>query len=356
MGETKQTSAAPEPRNLYQRLLAIMGAAGAVAKTGKAAASQGSYPFHKIDDVEGVLRPLLVEHGVFVSVHQLHVESEQQTVPAKDGGERAQFLASAHLMVTFINADNPEERHEVEAYGEGIDTSDKGPGKAISYALKNCYLAHFHLRGGTDVEEDDHGRQPRQRPVPDAPPPPSPDPAQIPVLLERIRSEQVPGKPIGKEVARKLGSYMVKQGWTPQQVKGIAEWLGLHSIADISEGTDTTCAELAAFPPLVVLGTAAQLPRPSMGDDPAAKVRELAVKLEAASSSPGSPDEFDDWVEAAFADEVLWSLHHVRELVALTDNDADTLSPAAYAVLEEAIRLFDPSDFGVAPEPKAGAR
>jgi hypothetical protein len=42
----------------------------------------------------------------------------------------------------------------VESAGFGIDDQDKGPGKAISYAVKYAYLKALCLESGDDPDED----------------------------------------------------------------------------------------------------------------------------------------------------------------------------------------------------------
>lgn len=147
-------------KNLYQRMLAITEDAGAIGKTGKAASNMGGYEYHKIDDVEEHLRPLLVKHGV-VAAPTLVSHTTESNPTGK--GSQVQFITEAVVDIHFINADNPEERLTVQSLGQGIDYSDKGPGKAISYAVKTAYLCAFHLKGQPDPEQDDHERKPKAK-------------------------------------------------------------------------------------------------------------------------------------------------------------------------------------------------
>ena len=58
------------------------------------------------------------------------------------------------MQVAFVNVDKPEDRVEVEFFGYGIDPQDKGPGKAMSYAVKYALLKVFSLETGDDPERD----------------------------------------------------------------------------------------------------------------------------------------------------------------------------------------------------------
>jgi hypothetical protein len=54
----------------------------------------------------------------------------------------------------FQNIDEPTDKMVVESAGFGIDDQDKGPGKAISYAVKYAYLKALCLESGDDPDED----------------------------------------------------------------------------------------------------------------------------------------------------------------------------------------------------------
>jgi hypothetical protein len=136
--------------NLHQRLLAITRDAGALEKSGQTSYGD-QYKYHKIDDVVDRLRPLFVEHGVALLVH---VDERYLSEAGKTSNGKTQWRADLLLNVSFVNADKPEEREAISAWGDGIDTGDKAVGKAYAYALKNVLLATFFLRGQPDVEED----------------------------------------------------------------------------------------------------------------------------------------------------------------------------------------------------------
>jgi hypothetical protein len=147
--------------NLYRRLLAIVHDSGALKKGGKTSYGD-NYAYHKVDDVVDHLRPLFIEHGVVMltSVVERHLGEAGET-----SSKKTQWRAEALLAITFVNVDDPAEKVTINGWGEGVDTSDKGVGKAIAYALKNALLATFFLRGQPDVEAEHHeGRQRRAAP------------------------------------------------------------------------------------------------------------------------------------------------------------------------------------------------
>lgn len=125
--------------NIYQRVNGVMKDVEYIQKSEKKV--NGQYTFVSHDQVAAVIHPALVNHGIVV-------------VPnvAKCGqvGNRTEV----HLEVEFINMDNPSDKFLIVSVGYGIDQSDKGPGKAVSYAYKYALLKTFCLETGDDPDCD----------------------------------------------------------------------------------------------------------------------------------------------------------------------------------------------------------
>jgi hypothetical protein len=136
----------PSP-NLFQRLNAIQAEVGYVQKDTKVSTGGGSYSAISHDAVTAMLRPHLVKHGVIISTS---LNGDPVLDPAADGAK--QRLFRAEFVVSFINIDNPEDRHAVIVPAFSMDTGDKHCGKAISMATKYAMLKVFALETG-DAEE-----------------------------------------------------------------------------------------------------------------------------------------------------------------------------------------------------------
>lgn len=54
----------------------------------------------------------------------------------------------------FVNIDNPDEFVETVVYGDGVDTGDKAPGKAMTYADKYALMKAYKLSTGDDPDKD----------------------------------------------------------------------------------------------------------------------------------------------------------------------------------------------------------
>ena len=132
-----------KPLNLYQRINEIMKQVSFIKKerTLNLGQGKGSFKYASHDDVVAALRPHMTEFGV------VHVASiVEHTV----NGNRVEAVVD----VTFVNIDNPEEKLVVRSLGFGVDSSDKGPGKALSYAVKMALLKTFGIETGVDSDND----------------------------------------------------------------------------------------------------------------------------------------------------------------------------------------------------------
>lgn len=124
--------------NIYQRLAAAMADVSYIQKEKK----QGMrYTIVSHDAVTAKVRPVLLKHGIVY--HPIDIEATQV-------GNRTQV----RLAVRFVNIEDPSDTFVVPSLGYGIDDQDKGPGKAISYAVKYALLKAMGLETGDDPEDD----------------------------------------------------------------------------------------------------------------------------------------------------------------------------------------------------------
>ena len=142
---TPATSVA-DSRNLHQRLLDVMKEVTYVQKDRPI----GNYKVVTHDAVTAKVRPALVKHGVIYY---------PQNLEASQNGNRTEM----RLDIKFVNAANPDDFILVPCLGYGIDAQDKGPGKAVSYAVKMALLKALGLETGEDADDNtnvDHTPEP----------------------------------------------------------------------------------------------------------------------------------------------------------------------------------------------------
>lgn len=129
--------------NIYQRILKVMGDISYVQKENKKVNNQ--YTFVSHDAVVAKLRKSMVEHGIVFVPSVISHEIQEGSK-----GNRT----VVEMQCGFYNAEKPDEFISVKSYGYGIDSQDKGIGKAVSYAVKYALLKVFMLETGDDPERD----------------------------------------------------------------------------------------------------------------------------------------------------------------------------------------------------------
>jgi hypothetical protein len=124
--------------NIHQRLAAVMADVTYIQKERKEGMK---YTIVSHDAVTAKVRPALLKAGiVYYPVRCEHTHN----------GNRAE----CSITVRFVNIDKPEDYIEVPSFGYGIDPQDKGPGKAMSYAVKYALLKALGLETGDDADHD----------------------------------------------------------------------------------------------------------------------------------------------------------------------------------------------------------
>lgn len=157
-------------KNLYQRLVDVTKAVGRVPKRGRN--SFHNYDYATEADVAEAVRDALCEHGVVMlsTLADLH---DREVTTSKG---KVETVVTATLEVTFVNADNPEERTTIRMAGSGQDGGDKAVMKAITAAAKYAQLKTFSIPTGDDPEADTktdeaaQDRAPRRRTMADPAP------------------------------------------------------------------------------------------------------------------------------------------------------------------------------------------
>ncbi len=141
-------------KNIYQRINALLDEGVALEKTGKMEGGGGNYMFHQTDEVLSRLRPMLVRHGIGLSytVEAHSCDRFDVTTKGNPPITTTQKQTEKTIKIRLTNVDNPEDYIQGTEVGYGLDSQDKGPGKATSYAIKTWLLNIFMLRGQPDED------------------------------------------------------------------------------------------------------------------------------------------------------------------------------------------------------------
>lgn len=138
-------------KSVAERLLEASKKIGAMEKTGKADARMGGFKYHTIDDVLDHVRPVFAEVGIAMGVTMDHLNTK---VLQREG--KSPMIFTEVMVEVSFRTEHPEDMLYMSCLAHGMDTSDKGPGKAMAYGVKTILINALMLRGQPDNEQENH--------------------------------------------------------------------------------------------------------------------------------------------------------------------------------------------------------
>lgn len=146
--KTQEVEQPKEVLNLYQKLAAITGEIGSIAKGGKN--REQGYEFIEYAAVAGELRALFAKYKV-VCFPTMGERTETE-ITTKSGAKGYHVLIN--FTFKFVNGDKPEETESGNWVGEATDYGDKATNKAATAALKYYLMRTFNIsEKGDDPDE-----------------------------------------------------------------------------------------------------------------------------------------------------------------------------------------------------------
>lgn len=140
--------------NIYQRMSAITKDLAVVAKNLSVETGKGkSYKAVSERDIIDAVKPVEIEHGVYSYPYSREIiESQMLTQETQNYGTRTQFYTKLMTTYRFVNVDKPEEFIDITSYSVGLDSGDKGDGKAMTYGDKYALMKAYKISTGDDPD------------------------------------------------------------------------------------------------------------------------------------------------------------------------------------------------------------
>ena len=153
----KQTTPQTASLNIFQRMLAATSEINRVAKNLKVDISKSqSYKAVAESDVLEAVKPIEEKYGIYsYPVSRTVIKDEAYTTTSEYDGrksEKTTFFMRLATVYRFVNIDNPDDYIDITTYGDGVDTQDKAPGKAMTYADKYALLKAYKIQTGDDPD------------------------------------------------------------------------------------------------------------------------------------------------------------------------------------------------------------
>ena len=146
--------------NIFQRVAAITAELGIVAKNLKVEVSKkNSYKAVSERDILDAVKPLEEKYRVYSYPSDRKIIDDEILEGEKtdfNGNpvKTTTFFTRIQTTYTFVNIDNPTDIYSTIVFSEGIDTQDKGSGKAMTYADKYALMKAYKISTGDDPDQN----------------------------------------------------------------------------------------------------------------------------------------------------------------------------------------------------------
>lgn len=139
--------------NIYQKLAAITAEMAIVAKNLNVDTGKGkSYKAVSERDILDNVKPMEEKHGVYsYPVARETVESERLETETQYG-TKTTFYTRIKTVYRFVNVDDPTDFIETVTFSVGLDSGDKGDGKAMTYGDKYALMKAYKISTGDDPD------------------------------------------------------------------------------------------------------------------------------------------------------------------------------------------------------------
>lgn len=138
----------PDKKNIYQRIHAVMQDVKKLKKDLKVSYPGTNYKAVSEEAVTTAVRESMIKHGLVMYPEK--IETVLHFVTTQKGA--SQYLDEMNVTYKIVNIDDPKEFILVPSRAHGIDTQDKAPGKAMTYAAKYALLRVFMIPTGDDPD------------------------------------------------------------------------------------------------------------------------------------------------------------------------------------------------------------
>ena len=140
--------------NIYGKLSLIENEIGVVEKGLSVSMGRGSYKAVSERDVLDAVKPIEQKYRVYSYPFNTEIIKDETLGKTNNYGTSTSQFLRLKRVYRFVNIDKPDEYIDVISYGDGIDTGDKAPGKAMTYADKYALMKAYKLSTGDDPDKE----------------------------------------------------------------------------------------------------------------------------------------------------------------------------------------------------------
>lgn len=147
-------------QNITKAILAVSKEVTAIEKSMNVGTGGSSYKAVSDSLVRNTLRPEMIKQGLVILPISVEAKTrvdrwEEADSYSKTGGMKSKQSIFTEAVTKYLLVHSESgESIELSGYGHGVDSQDKGAGKATTYALKNTLLDLFLITKGEDFDTD----------------------------------------------------------------------------------------------------------------------------------------------------------------------------------------------------------
>jgi len=147
-------------KNITEAILAVSKEVTAIEKSMSVGTGGSSYKAVSDSLVRNTLRPEMVKQGLVIVPIAVEAKAKVDRWEEVDSYSKTGATKSKQSIFTEVTTkymlihQESGESIELAGYGHGVDSQDKGAGKATTYALKNTLLDLFLITKGEDFDTD----------------------------------------------------------------------------------------------------------------------------------------------------------------------------------------------------------
>ena len=144
--------------NIYEKLLNITNEIGIINKNMTVGEGKNAYKAVREGDVLKAVKELEFKYKVYSYpikreiVDRAILETEKEY--KGDVTRSTKQFMRLEITYRFVNIEKPDEFIDIISYGDGIDSQDKAPGKAMTYGDKYALLKAYKIETGDDPDKE----------------------------------------------------------------------------------------------------------------------------------------------------------------------------------------------------------
>ena len=140
--------------NIFEKMLNITNEISSVNKNLTVGQGKSAYKAVGEADILKAVKELEFKYRVYsYPVNREVLESTMYTT-TNEYGEKNNIFSRIKTTYRFVNIDKTDEYIETITFAEGIDTQDKGSGKAMTYADKYALMKSYKIITGEDPDQN----------------------------------------------------------------------------------------------------------------------------------------------------------------------------------------------------------